>query len=92
VIEVARRLIHDCDIVCQHSESVMLSHLVQQLSRLLPQGAPAAKAPPPELPERGWHESSWSLAQGADVIELPPSVAASLFPDTVPAFHGPSES
>jgi hypothetical protein len=70
----------------------MFMHLVQSLSRWLPHGVPsAAEAAPYEPREHGWHESSWALTHGADVIELPPSVAASWFPDTQPAFHGPSE-
>jgi hypothetical protein len=69
----------------------MFTHLVQQLTRFLPHSAPAARPLDIELHEWGWHASSWSLKQGADVIELPPSAAASLFPDTQPAFHGPSE-
>jgi hypothetical protein len=35
----------------------------------------------------GWHESSWVMARGVEVIELPPAAAASLFPDTQPAFY-----
>ena len=44
-----------------------------------------------ELAPRGWHESSWLLAQGVEVIELPAPLAASWFPDTQPAFHDASE-
>ena len=40
-----------------------------------------------ELPQSGWHESSWVMAQGLDVIELPTSMAATLFPDTQPAAY-----
>lgn len=71
----------------------MFSHLVQQLTRLLPHGAPSARtAPDIELGEPGWHAPGWSAKRaGADLIELPPSAAASLFPDTQPAFHDPSE-
>jgi hypothetical protein len=70
----------------------MFTHLVQQLSRLLPPATPRAAAPAADDgPERGWHESSWVLAHGADVIELPAPLAASWFPDTQPSFHGPSE-
>jgi hypothetical protein len=54
---------------------------------------------PPESDDRndderapsGWHESSFLLARGADVIELPAPLAASWFPDTQPAFHDASE-
>jgi hypothetical protein len=70
----------------------MFSNLVQQLTRLWPHGAPSARAVPDiELDEPGWHASGRSWARGADAIQLPPSAAASLFPDTQPAFHGPSE-
>lgn len=70
----------------------MFTQLVQSLSRLLPHAAPSAARPDEREPrEHGWHESSWVLAHGVDVIELPPMVAASLFPDTQPAFHDPSE-
>jgi hypothetical protein len=69
----------------------MFTQLVQQLTRFLPQSAPSARALDIELHEHGWHASSWSLKHGAEVIELPPSATASLFPDTQPAFHGPSE-
>jgi hypothetical protein len=72
----------------------MFTQLVQQLSRFLPPAAPRASTMPPAGDERsgsGWHESSWVLAHGADVIELPAPVAASWFPDTQPAFHDTSE-
>ena len=70
----------------------MLTQLVQQLTRFLPHGAPPARPAATEAREaRGWHESSWSLAQGADVIELPAPAAASWFPDTQPSFHDASE-
>jgi hypothetical protein len=70
----------------------MFTQLVQQLTRFLPQGASSARTTPDiELSEPGWHASSWSLKRGADVIELPSWATASLFPDTQPAFHDPSE-
>jgi hypothetical protein len=69
----------------------MFTQIVQQLSRFLPQSAPSRRAPDIELHDAGWHAPGWSLKQGADVIELPSSASASLFPDTQPAFHGPSE-
>jgi hypothetical protein len=69
----------------------MFTQLVQQLTRFLPHGAPTSRTPDIELRESGWHASSWSLKQGADVIELPAAATASLFQDTQPAFHGPSE-
>ena len=72
----------------------MFTHLVQQLARLLPPAAPRTTATRPTDEAgsaHGWHESSWVLAHGADVIELPAPLAASWFPDTQPSFHGPSE-
>ena len=71
----------------------MLTQLVQQLTRFLPHGVPAPVKPVASeaREERGWHESSWTLAQGADVIELPAPAAASWFPDTQPSFHDASE-
>jgi hypothetical protein len=71
----------------------MFTQLVQQLARFLPPVAARASAAPSadnERSGRGWHESSWVLAQGADVIELPAPVAATWFPDTQPAFHDAS--
>ena len=71
----------------------MFTQFVQQLARFLPPAAARTSAAPPAGVERsgsGWHESSWVLAQGADVIELPPPVAATWFPDTQPAFHDAS--
>jgi hypothetical protein len=40
-----------------------------------------------ELPQSGWHESSWALTRGVDVIELSAAAAATLFPDTQPATY-----
>jgi hypothetical protein len=40
-----------------------------------------------ELPQSGWHESSWVLNRGVDVIELSAAAAATLFPDTQPAAY-----
>jgi hypothetical protein len=71
----------------------MFTQLVQQLTRFLPPGAARALAAPQADDERsgsGWHESSWMLAHGADVIELPAPVAATWFPDTQPACHDAS--
>ncbi len=71
----------------------MFTQLVQHFSRFLPPAASRASTAPPADDERsgsGWHESSWVLAHGADVIELPVPVAASWFPDTQPAFHDAS--
>jgi hypothetical protein len=69
-------------------ELSMLSMLVDRISRWLPHAA--APQPTPSLEpmrEAGWHASSWALAQGADVIELPAALAAAIFPDTQPSFR-----
>jgi hypothetical protein len=59
-----------------------------RLTRLLPQSFADARADDAEeRRESGWHESSWVMAQGLDVIELPAAVAATLFPDTQPATY-----
>ncbi len=68
----------------------MFMQIADRLSRLTrrpPQAAPEVREPPTEQRQSGWHESSWVMAQGMDVIELPAAAAASLFPDTQPAFY-----
>ncbi len=60
---------------------------LSRLTRLLPHAAAEARSDEQEQPESGWHESSWVMAQGLDVIELPAAVAATLFPDTQPAAY-----
>jgi hypothetical protein len=40
------------------------------------------------LSDAGWQVQPWPAKPGAQVIEWPSSA---LFPDTQPAFHGPSE-
>jgi hypothetical protein len=60
---------------------------LSRLTRLLPQSFAEARTEEEEQRESGCHESSWVMAQGLDVIELPPAVAASLFPDTQPAAY-----
>jgi hypothetical protein len=68
--------------------ATMLALITRRLSRLLPHAAPPADdRDDEELREYGWHESSWIMARGVDVIELPPQAAAALFPDTQPAFY-----
>jgi hypothetical protein len=66
--------------------TLITDHL-SRLSRLLPQTPPEVHAEADELRQSGWHESSWVLAKGVDVIELPAAVSAALFPDTVPAAY-----
>ena len=65
---------------------MQIADRLSRFARLLPQAVPELS---PEADERqsGWHESSWVMAQGMDVIELPAAVAATLFPDTQPAAY-----
>jgi hypothetical protein len=65
----------------------LIADRLTRLTRLLPQVRPEAHAEPEEVRHAGWHESSWVLAQGVDVIELPASLSAALFPDTQPAAY-----
>lgn len=68
-----------------------IAHRLTRLTQLLPQ-APAQSALTDDERQSGWHESSWVMAQGVEVIELPPSAAAALFADTQPAFYEPDEA
>ena len=65
----------------------LIADRLTRLTRLLPQVLPEVRAGVDEVRQSGWHESSWVLAQGVDVIELPASVSAALFPDTQPAAY-----
>ena len=67
----------------------MLTLIAKQLTRWLPQTGPArdTAADDDEPRDSGWHQSSWDLAQGVEVIELPATAIAVLFPDTQPAFY-----
>jgi hypothetical protein len=70
----------------------LIAHRLTRFARRLPTAQAQVDARgDSELTQHGWHESSWTLAQGADVIELPAPLAASWFPDTQPAFHDASE-
>jgi hypothetical protein len=70
----------------------LIADRLTRFARLLPAAQPQVEERgDSELAQHGWHESSWTLAQGADVIELPAPLAASWFPDTQPAFHDASE-
>jgi hypothetical protein len=67
----------------------MFTQFVQQLTRFLPHSTPSlARTPNIERRDAGRPLPAWSVKQGAQVIELPSAV---VFPDTQPAFHGPSE-
>lgn len=66
----------------------MINLLITQLSRLLSQSC--AHEPQPAKPhdDSSWHSSSFDLAQGLVVIELP-GTAHAVFVDTLPAFQPP---
>ena len=66
---------------------MQIADRLTRLTRLLPQSFTDVHADNAEHRESGWHESSWVMAQGLDVIELPHTVAATLFPDTQPAAY-----
>ncbi len=58
-----------------------------RLTRLLPQAFADERVDLVEERQSGWHESSWVMAQGLEVIELPTTMVATLFPDTQPAAY-----
>jgi hypothetical protein len=64
----------------------LIAHRLNRLTRLLPQVTVAAPEKTIDELESGWHESSWVMARGLQVIELPPAAADLLFPDTQPSF------
>ena len=67
---------------------MQIADRLSRLTRLLPQTFADVRADEEEQQrESGWHESSWVMAQGLDVIELPTSMVATLFPDTQPAAY-----
>lgn len=67
---------------------MQIADRLSRLTRMLPQSLPAqARDDESEQHESGWHESSWVMARGVDVIELPPAMVATLFPDTQPAAY-----
>jgi hypothetical protein len=67
---------------------MQIADRLSRLTRLLPQAlADERNETDEDRQSSGWHESSWVMAQGLDVIELPPAVAATLFPDTQPAAY-----
>jgi len=66
---------------------MQIADRLSRLTRLLPQSLAAVRTDEAERRESGWHESSWVMAQGLDVIELPQTVSATLFPDTQPAAY-----
>lgn len=65
----------------------MLNHIIQNVTRLLPGLEPARDAIQWFDSDRSWHNSSFELSAGLNVIEhFEPATA---FPDTMPAFHFP---
>ena len=58
-----------------------------RLTRLLPQAFADERVDLVEERQSGWHESSWVMSRGLDVIELSPTAAATLFPATQPAAY-----
>jgi hypothetical protein len=66
----------------------LIADRLTRLTRLLPHAVPEVRSTDvDDLRQSGWHESSWVLAQGVDVIELPAAVSVALFPDTQPAAY-----
>jgi hypothetical protein len=65
----------------------LIADRLNRLTRRLPLALPDERADETEPGQSGWHESSWVLAQGVEVIELPAALSASYFPDTQPAFY-----
>ncbi len=66
---------------------MQIADRLSRLTRLLPQAFADERDDVVEERQSGWHESSWVMAQGLDVIELPATLAATLFPDTQPAAY-----
>lgn len=66
---------------------MQIADRLSRLTRLLPQSLPDARPDDTGDRQSGWHESSWVMAQGLDVIELPATAGAALFPDTQPAAY-----
>jgi hypothetical protein len=66
---------------------MQIADRLSRFARLLPQALPDLRAKDADERQSGWHQSSWVMAQGLDVIELPATVAATLFPDTQPAAY-----
>ena len=67
---------------------MQIADRLSRLTRLLPQTFADVRADDEEQQrESGWHESSWVMAQGLDVVELPATLVATLFPDTQPATY-----
>ena len=70
---------------------MQIADRLSRLTRLLPQAFADERHDVEEERQSGWHESSWVMAQGLDVIELPAPVGATLFADTMAAFYESDE-
>jgi hypothetical protein len=69
----------------------LIAHRLTRLTRLLPQALADDRNDVDEERQSGWHESSWVLAQGVDVIELPTVAGAAVFADTLASFYEADE-
>lgn len=66
----------------------MLNHIVHSVTRFLPSLEPARDGIEWVDSDHSWHNSSYELSHGLNVIEhFEPAHA---FPDTLPAFHCPA--
>jgi hypothetical protein len=68
---------------------VMFNQILASLGRLIPKSPPIVVATPEDVPERGWHGSSFDLARGLEVTEIGAEVEGKprVFADTQPAWH-----
>lgn len=66
---------------------MQIADRLSRFARLLPQALPEPRAEDADERQSGWHESSWVMSRGLDVIELPLSASAALFADTQPAAY-----
>jgi hypothetical protein len=66
---------------------MQIADRLTRFARLRPQARPDVRDDDNDERQSGWHESTWVMAQGLDVIELPTTMVATLFPDTQPATY-----
>jgi hypothetical protein len=64
----------------------MLNMIFNSLTRLLPQASSVDAVQPWTNEDISWHNSSFELARGLDVIEHS-DLAPAMFADTMPAFQ-----
>ena len=67
--------------------TTLLNHVVRGFARWLPRAQAQLDEPRWEDTDRSWHNSSFELSKGVDVIEH--SERPPVFPDTLPAFTFP---